>query len=215
MGDRYVKVDKYLPELQEKFPDFSIEDLRKIIKHGSQRMCSIISMKGDIGFRSKINGEVFKLFIGRVNFQSMAHKVRYALAKLGIKLRYLYKKNPDKQDNYYYFGLTDEEFNERYFSKLNPKLKSWRSRKSVYRAKKFNFGDISLYKIFDECMLNLKYKHFFRVPTYTTMGYKLFKRDFTCSDAEYFMKRTLDGYERIDYENDMNDVNDNINLNEF
>ena len=89
MANKVKYLKDYLPILQEKFPEFSIEDLSTIIKYGNRYLYYIISNNSDVYLSSKIDGKIFKFFIGRVNFQSIAHKIRYALSKMLIKIRFL------------------------------------------------------------------------------------------------------------------------------
>lgn len=180
MANKVKYVKDYLPILQDKFPEFSIEDLENIIKHGNVSLYNIIIRNGDVFLSSKIEGKMFKLLIGRVTFQSIAHKIRYAIGKMIVRVRYLYKKQKIKWDGYYYFGLTDEKFKSIYLNKRNIV---------------FKFGDIALYKILDECLLNLNYDHFFRIKPYSSLGHKLYIKDYSTDKAEYFLKRSFDGYE--------------------
>lgn len=181
MANKVKYLKDYLPILQEKFPEFSIEDLSTIIKYGNRYLYYIISdNNSDIYLSSKIDGKIFKFFIGRINFQSIAHKIRYALSKMLIKIRFLYKQRKPEWSGYCYFGLTEEKFKSIYLNKRNIV---------------FNFGDVYLYRILDECLLNLNYNHFFRVKLYGAPGYKVFFENYSTKDAEYFLKRSFDGYE--------------------
>lgn len=190
MGKRIKYSNDYLPILQEKFPEFSIEDLKLIIEHGNRMLRNVVAYKGDVLLSSKIDNKIFKLLIGRVNFQSIAHKIRYAIRKMIRKIRFIYNINNIKWDGYYYFGISDEKFNEIWAKKRCNKIN-------------INFGSIALYRILDECLLNISYKHFFRVKFISELHTaKEFVKDFTTSKAEYILKRSFDGYKLM-----INDVN--------
>lgn len=192
----YTRYNDYVHELQEKFPEFSIEDLDYIIKYGSRNLYKLIYRNADVFFISKINNQNFKLLFGRINFQSLAHKVRYILKKVSLKFKILYKRRKIKWDGYYYFGLTDSQF-ENYESQMNPWFKNPEKRKKRYNRTEFNYGDIVLFKVFDECKLNIKYTHFFRVPMLAMMGHKQVRQGYKSNKAEYIAKRTFDGYESM------------------
>lgn len=180
MANKIKYLKDYLPILQERFPEFSIEDLTTIIKYGNRYLYYVISNNSDVYLSSKIDGKMFKFLIGRVTFQSIAHKIRYAISKMITKMRFLYRQRRTKWWGYCYFGLTEEKFKSIYLNKRNIT---------------FNFGDVCLYRVLDECLLNLNYDHFFRVKLYGIPGYKVFFENYSTKDVEYFLKRSFDGYE--------------------
>lgn len=195
----YKKYNDYIYELQEKFPEFSIEDLDYIIKFGSRNLYKLIFRNADVFFISKINNQTFKLLIGKVNFPNAVSKIRYYLKKISIKFRILYRRHKIKWDGYYYFGLTESQFDE-YKSQMSSWFKDEEKKRKRYKNTKFKYGDVTLFKMFDECKLNYKYTHFFRVPMIAMIGHRLVKYNYTTNTAEYIAKRTLDGYENMIHE---------------
>ena len=100
--------------------------------------------------------------------------------ELTIKLRVLYKRKKIEWDGYYYFALSDSQY-EAYKAQQN---------KRGRRRKEFQFGAVFLYEILDECKINEYYrKYIFRVPFITRLKQKYFIRDFTSSQAELILVR--------------------------
>lgn len=197
MGNkRYKRYGDYLMDLQERFPEFSIEDLKAIIKHGSTALYKIIYINGDVMFCNNLPDFKFKLLIGRVIFQSVAHKLRYLITKAGIKFKHLYQRRKMKWDGYYYFGLTQAAF-ERWESQMSPWFKDFDKKLRRYRNTPLSYGDVVLYRIFDECKLNVRYMHFFRVKFLSVRGFKVYEKDFKRKGVEYVCRRCLDGYENM------------------
>lgn len=193
---RYKRFQDYLPQLQERFPEFSNEDLTKIIRWGSREMYQIIVSNGDLLFMNNLKDFKFKLLIGRVLFPSIAHKIRYILSKASIRFRRIYKQTKEVWDGYYYFGLTDAAF-ERYESQMSSYYKDPVKRRNKYKNSEFNYGEVMLYRILDECKLNTAYTHFFRVPFLSIRGFKVYEEEFITKKAEYIIKRSIDGFENV------------------
>lgn len=53
MANKIKYLKDYLPILQEKFPEFSIEDLTTIIKYGNRYLYYVISNNSDVYLSSK------------------------------------------------------------------------------------------------------------------------------------------------------------------
>ena len=118
-------------------------------------------------------------YIGKLKRNSLEHFFYY-LRKLTIKLRVLYKRKKIEWDGYYYFALSDSQY-EAYKAQQN---------KRGRRRKEFQFGAVFLYEILDECKINDYYrKYIFRVPFITRLKQKYFIRDFTSSQAELILVR--------------------------
>lgn len=104
------------------------------------------------------------------------------------KIRILYNKRKIKWDGYYYFGLTEEQYNN-YLSQ-----QKGRGRKRKW----FNFGTVMLYKILDECKINEYNKeYFFRVPYIVDLGYKTLENDYVTDKAEYLFYRKNEGFKSL------------------
>lgn len=195
----YKKYNDYIYELQEQFPEFSIDDLDSIIKFGSRNLYKMIFRSADIFFISKINNQMFKLIFGKVNFPDITSKIKYILRKMSVKFKILYKRRKIKWDGYYYFGLTESQF-ENYESQMSSWFKDPEKKRRRYRNTKFNYGTVTLFKLYDECKLNYIYTYFFRVPMLAMIGHKQVRYNYSTNKAEYIAKRTIDGYESMIHE---------------
>lgn len=198
---RYTRLDDYVYKVQEQFPEFSIEDLRYILKFGSNKLYKLIYSGADVLICSKITNFMFKILFGRITFQSIAHKVRYVLKKYALKIRIAFKRKNLKWDGYYYFGLTDEQY-DYYKSQINPWFKDPIKIKKRYKNKTFDYGDVILYAFLEECLLNIKYTYIFRIKYYSFFTFKYYAKSFKTKYAECLYKRTLDGYENMLIDND-------------
>ena len=99
---------------------------------------------------------------------------------MSVKLRVMYKRKQIPWDGYYYFGLCQKQYEEY----LKQKNKKGRPRK------KFKYGDIILYKYFDECNLrNSSAVAIFRISLQSDFGLSLYKPNFKTDKAELILER--------------------------
>jgi len=83
-----------------------------------------------------------------------------------VKLRVMYKRKKIPWDGYYYFALTENEYNEY----LKQKNKRGRPRKN------FTFSKVILYKIYDECNISESNRvAIFKVPLIMEFGFTIYK----------------------------------------
>ncbi len=175
----YGKIPKtikdYYQPIKELFPKIPDTDLHKILNFGWRSLYLINSYGGDI----LIQEPSFWFYIGALSNDSLVH-FNYYKTKLRNKIRIMYNRKKIQWDGYYYFGLSEE----RYTEYLNSKKKKGRPRKN------YDFGDILLFKVWDECSLaesNLKY--FFKVPYPIDMGFAFYARNFKTKEAEFILER--------------------------
>ena len=104
----------------------------------------------------------------------------YYRRKMIIKLRINHKRLNIPWDGYYYFGLIQSQY-DRYLQQKN----------SRGRPKKhFDFGNIVLYKYFDECNLrNNGAVAIFRITFQADFGLSLYKPNFKTDKAELILER--------------------------
>lgn len=165
----------YYEEVQKKFPLIPMPDLRKILNYGWRQLYLVNSYGGDVLIQDKN----FWFYIGILQYDSIKH-FNYYKRKLINKIRIMYSRKKIQWDGYYYFGLSEE----RYQQFINSKKKRGRPRKI------YNFGNILLYKIWEECSLaesNLKY--FFKIPYPIDMGYTYKNKELITGNAEFFLER--------------------------
>jgi hypothetical protein len=97
-----------------------------------------------------------------------------------IKIRINHKRLNIPWDGYYYFGLNRPQY-EIY---LNQKNKRGRPKKH------FDYGNVILYKYFDECNLrNSGSVAIFKIPLYSDFGLSLYKQNFKTDKAELVLER--------------------------
>ena len=97
-----------------------------------------------------------------------------------IKLRINHRRLEIPWDGYYYFGMCEQQ----YASYLQQKNRRGRPKKH------FKFGNIILYKYFDECNLrNSGAVAIFRVSLQSDFGLSLYKPNFETDKAELVLER--------------------------
>lgn len=163
INDYYEDVRKLWPRLPEK-------DIRRILNFGFKSLYLHNSYGGD----TLIKDKDFLCYIGYLRNNSISH-YSYYIKKLCIKLRVLYKRRKIEWDGYYYFALTDTQY-ENYI----------KQKKSRGRPRKwFEYGQIMLYRIKDECSLSQhNCRYIFRVPYPSEIGYKSLQRNYISDKAE-------------------------------
>ena len=168
INDYYDDVRKLWPRLPEK-------DIRRILNFGFKSLYLHNSYGGD----TIINDRDFVCYIGYLRNNSVAH-YNYYIKKLIIKLRVLYKRRKFEWDGYYYFALTNLQW-ENYIKQKNQRgrPKKW-----------FDYGQIMLYKIYDECSLKQhNCQYIFRVPYPSDIGWASLHRNYRSDKAELIETR--------------------------
>ena len=163
INDYYEDVRKLWPRLPEK-------DIRRILNFGFKSLYLHNSYGGD----TLIKDGDFLCYIGYLRNDSIKH-FHYYIKKLAIKIRVLYKRRKIQWDGYYYFGLTDTQ----YANYISQKKSRGRPRKW------FDFGQVKLYKIYDECYIKqFNCRYIFKVPYKSDLGMTLFYKEYRSSEAE-------------------------------
>lgn len=179
-------VEKYYPKIKERFPDLRMKQIERIVKFGLRSYYTINLYGGDVLLKSPY----FTMYTGKM-FKSNLVFYQYWKIKYKIKLRIKYRRSKQEYDGFYYFGLTDELYNE-YKSLLKP---------TGRRRQKFTFKKVYLYKILDECLLDRRFKHIFKVAYPTDIGFRFFKEELHTKDFEYILRRNKDNIiEPVQYE---------------
>lgn len=171
--DKTIK--DYYNQLYMIFPSISKSDINRILTFSWKSLYLHNSYGGD----TLIADKDIWCYIGNLKKDPLKH-FYYYIRKLTVKLRVLYRRKQIKWDGYYYFALSDQQ----YQSYLEQKNKRGRPRKY------FKFGTVYLYKILDECKINEHYKKYiFRIPYISELKIKQFTRDLVTSDAELLLTR--------------------------
>lgn len=170
------KVNDYIQELKEEFPEISIKDIKRSVNYG-WRMFYYYNLRGcDTIF----NSQKYKYWIycGELTKDSVKH-FNYYKRMLRRKLRVLYNKKVKEWDGYYYIGLTDSEYNQ-----LIPKSKG-------RKKKNFYFYNKVLLKVKDEAMLFYSWsKYIIRFKYPIDVGYSLFKPKLKCEYPEIVVQKS-------------------------
>ena len=161
--------------LQEKFPTISKKDLKRVCQYGSKQLYLLNSYGGDVFLKDKD----FWCYIGFLGKSALAHFAYYK-RKLSTKLRVLSKRKKIEWDGYYYFGLTENQYQE-YVSQQKHRGRP---------RKKYTFHKVFLYKLLDECKIK---EHcatrIFRIPYNSEIGFCYYKPELVTDKAELIITR--------------------------
>lgn len=176
-------VKDYYEQMYEMFPEVPKKDIQRILKYGWKSLYLHNSYGGD----TIITDSSFWSYIGTLRKNSLKHYMYY-IKKLTIKLRVLYKRNKIPWDGYYYFALTDNQYEE-YIKQKNKKGRP---------KKHFKYGNQVLYKILDECKIQeYNRKYIFRIPYISDLGLSFYKQDLTSDKAELIITRDVQKFKDI------------------
>lgn len=168
-------IQDYYEKMYELYPSIPKEDIRKILQYGYKSLYLHNSYGGDV----LIKRRSFWFYTGQLMNDSI-HWFKYYIKKMTVKLRVMYKRKKIQWDGYYYFALTQNQYNEY----LNQKNKRGRPRK------KFKFSNVLLYKIYDECNISESGKvAIFKIPYTLDMGFSFFKDELITEKAECILER--------------------------
>lgn len=174
-GKNDTTIKDYYQQMYKLFPDVSEHDINKILNFSWKALYLHNSYGGD----TLVSGNNFWCYIGNLNKNPLQH-FYYYIRKLTVKLRVLYKRRNIEWDGYYYFALS----NSQYQHYIEQKNKRGRPRKY------FDFGTIFLYQILDECKINEYYKKYiFRIPYVSRLKIKQFVQHLVSDKAELILTR--------------------------
>lgn len=169
------KIEDYYEQIYELYPDVNKQDIKRILRYGWRVIDRLCRIGGDIC----ISDRDLWCYMGKLRKNPLKFYAYYA-AKLSRKLVILFYRRGMKWDGYYYFTLSETQYNN-YLSQQN---KRGRPRKI------FTYGDVMLYKFRFECELRQHaYKYIFRIPMFDKFPPHIFKRNFTSDQAELYKIR--------------------------
>lgn len=180
---RYI--EDYYDKVKERFPDLEMWEIEKILKHGMQSFFMLNAKGADVIIKSAHNS--FVMYFGKL-FNNNTVAWKYYTIKWRIKLRLKYLLKKPIWDGYYYFGLTEEDYN-----KYIPK------KKGRYK-KKIIFDNIYAYKIKEEAFLFHKAKYFFRLKVDTDEGFTFKRETYATRNLDLIAKRDNTGKIQNTYE---------------
>ena len=168
-------IQDYYEALAAEYPEVPIQDIKRICQYGWKSLYLHNSYGGDVLLRRKD----FWFYSGRLMNNSIKY-FEYYVRKMRTKLRVLYKRYKIEWDEYYYFALTQKQY-EDYLSQKNSKGRP---------RKKFKFGKVVLYKIYDECSIIEHGKiALFRVKMKREKGFTLYDENYITGDSELILVR--------------------------
>ena len=168
-------INDYYENVRELWPRLPEKDIKRILNFGFKSLYLHNSYGGD----TFIKDNDFLCYIGYLRNNSVAH-YHYYIKKLIIKLRVLHRRRRIPWDGYYYFALYEEQY-QNYI-----KQKKARGRPRKW----FEYGQIMLYKIKEECLVSQhNCKYIFRVPYKSEIGIKSFHKNYRSDCAELIETR--------------------------
>lgn len=176
--DKHVR--DYVDEIHKEFSFLTKSEINKIMLLGFNLMHFFIRNGCDIRIASSLYDFIF--VIGRFTKNSLKH-YQYMIKKNSKKQRLLWNlSNKNKNwDGNYYFGLTEEQYNNEYVAKNIRKSVKW-----------FTFSDVVLHKIWKELSPNRRYKHFFKYNPGIDLGFMFIKKNWRICNIEYIGFRKED-----------------------
>ena len=166
MANIIKRIDDYVDQLHEKYPEMSKKDILKILKMGFNFYRKLIT----IGCGVNIGSNEMTTRTQKVGVKDkLAYKENLAARKARVK----WNRSDKEFDGYYYFALGKNQFAELDQEKLKKKCK-------------LKFKHIWLFKSAEECWLRHSYKdHFFKLRYPVDCGFFMYKDEFVTNDYEY------------------------------
>lgn len=175
-GNKDKTINDYYDLIQAKYPDMSRLDIKRILNFSWKSLYLHNSYGGDVC----INDKDIWCYIGFLKKDSIKHFLYY-IKKLTVKIRVLYKRKKIPWDGYYYFALSQQQYDKF----IGTKNKRGRPKK------KFTFENILLYQILDECKIQERNKQYiFRIPYISKIKLRFFVPKLTTDKAELIITRT-------------------------
>ena len=161
------QIQDYYDQVKEQFPDLEMWEIDKILKHGMRSFYMVNVYGADVLLKHKN----FTMYFGKL-FRNNLIFYKYWRLKHKIKLRIKWKRDKRQWDGYYYFGLTEENY-QSYFKNKKGRIK-----------KKINIQKLYGYKIPEECFLDQKLKYFFKFK-HEDVGFTLYYEEYLIRNIEY------------------------------
>lgn len=161
------QLQDYYDQVKERFPDLEMWEIDKILKHGMRSFYMVNVYGADVLLKHKS----FTMYFGKL-FRNNLIFYKYWRLKHKIKLRIKWKRDKRRWDGYYYFGLTEEDY-QSYFKNKKGRIK-----------KKVNIQKLYGYKIPEECFLDQKFKYFFKFK-HEDVGFTLYYDEYLTRNVEY------------------------------
>lgn len=161
----------YLDDLQKLYPTLTRKELEKVCRWSLTNLKKLLFSGMSVDIRSKKLTTHFGY-----RYSNMQTLQRFYSRQLIKKLRYFYNKREICWDGYYYFSLTDDQYN---------KIFATTPGKRGPKKKKFTFTNLKLYKLLDECKLASMWgTRFYRITYPIDNGFRIFYKKIILKDFE-------------------------------
>lgn len=168
-------IQDYYEAICQEYPTIPKSDIKRILQYGWKSLYLHNSYGGDV----LINRLGFWFYCGNLMNNSIRW-FEYYKRKMRVKLRVMYKRKQIPWNGYYYFALSQKQYDE-YLSQKNRRGRP---------KKKFTFSNTLLYKIYDECNITESGKvAIFRIPWSLDMGFTNYKEQLITDKAELILVR--------------------------
>ena len=131
-----INPEKYYTQVQERFPELSINQIDKIVKYGLRSFAGHNMIGGDV----LLKAPYFTGYCGKLFLKSEIYR-KYVLIKKSIKARIRYKRVKKYFDGRYYFGMMKKDYEKYYLPYKQKKNKAMALR------------NIPLFKSYEECTI--------------------------------------------------------------
>ena len=169
------KAQDYYEQLFALYPDVPKRDIKRIMQYGLKSFLLHNNYGGDV----LLQNHRMWLYCGKLMADSIKY-FDYYKRKMITKLRINHKRLDIPWDGYYYFGLYKHQY-ETYKQQKNKRGRP---------KKHFSYGNVVLYKYFDECNLrNSGAVAIFKITLQADFGLSLYKIDFKTDKAELVLER--------------------------
>lgn len=169
-------IQDYYQQLFDLYPDVPKGDIKRIMLYGLKSFM----MHNNYGADVLIQNPHIWIYSGKLMSDSIRYYNYYRL-KMIIKLRINYKRFQIPWDGYYYFALQKNQY-QNYLAQKNKRGRP---------KKHFNYGNVILFKRYDECMLRYPNSYaIFKITFNSNLGYSLYKHDFKTDKAELVLEKS-------------------------
>lgn len=156
-------IDDYVDAVHKKFNNVPREYVERVLKFGAKSFYTHNLYGLDILMKSRY----FTLYCGKF-FRNPMVFYEYWKIKNRIKLRLKYKRSKQKFTGVYYFGLTENQYEE-YMEQL---------KKGKRRRRKFMFVNFVAYKLLDELLLDHAKHYIFSLDYDLDVGFTFYQKEF-------------------------------------
>lgn len=165
----------YYEKMFELYPTIPKSDIKRILQFG----WALFYQYNSFGCDTLIQRQNFWFYCGKLINDSIKW-FEYYKYKICRKLRLMYRRKSIQWDGYYYFALSQREY-EQYLSQKN---KKGRPRKN------FTFTNKIFYKIYDECNISESGKvAIFKIPVPIDLKETFYKEKIVTDKAELILVR--------------------------